>query len=310
MIDIAVNRYLAGGREGYIIQGVVVHTTEGGENVDSIIGFLQRPGTTQGKSSVYGSSYDAVATPNGTYEVLNLGPNGSPYAAPPLNRNFLHIVVPGTVYQADDETGWRDPFSLGCIRAVARYIVQTSRQYGFEDAIGHRLTVDEMRRAGSRNVRGYCGHGDVSAAWPDGGSMGHTDPGPNFPWGLLDNYIKQEQGLSPLDPNHNAPIPTTPKKEEDIMWTVVVPVNEDGEDCYATFVGPMDANGILGEAIWSGPGNVQYVKDHIAAGAKTVRIPVAAFKNVTLLGPLPYGDERHDWQASDFHVVVGNALLA
>lgn len=302
MYALADNRYLEGGRDGYEIHGVVVHTTEGGESVQSIANFMASPGTTQGINSVYGSSYDAVAQPDGTYDVFALPWNASPYAAPPLNRNFLHIVMPGKASQPNDETGWRDEFSLGCIRGVAKYIVQTSRQYGFEDAISQRLSVDEMVRQGSRNVRGYCGHGDVSAAWPNGGSMGHTDPGPNFPWSLLDTYIKEEQGLSP---NTNPEVPT--QKEEEEMWTVVIPVNETGEDCWAMFVGPMDSKGILGLATWCGPGQigVSFISDHTAAGAKTVRVPVAAFKNVSLIGPLPYGDEKHDWQASDFHTVAG-----
>ncbi|MGE0138667.1 MAG: hypothetical protein AB7R77_12670 [Ilumatobacteraceae bacterium] len=292
-VSVHPDRYADEGRKGVKIAGVVVHTTEGSEDDGGVRTYLtmkgDRPTSSGGQ---YGSSYDAQALSDGTWVRFVLGPdgNGSPYSAPPLNRRFLHIVMPGKVSQFDDATGWRDDFSYGCIRAVASFIVEMSKVYGFPIV---KRSPEELAAAGSEKCDGYCGHWDVSRAWPAGGSEGHTDPGPNFPWGLLADEISKL-----TDP---------PKPKEDFMWSIIVPVNSEGRECAARFVGPMDARGILGLAIWSGPGarGQQYIDDHKAAGAPERRADVAAFRNVVLASEVPYGDPEHDWTADDFRSVLG-----
>lgn len=291
MISIAVHadRFNADGRKDVKIAGVVVHTTEGSEDDGGVRAYLQMKGDRPTSSGgAYGSSYDAQAVSDGAWIEFELGADGlgSPYSAPPLNKRFLHIVIPGKAAQFDDETGWRDNFSEGCIRAVAAFIAAKALEHGFPTV---RLTAAELAAAGIDACTGYCGHGDVSRAWPDGGSQGHTDPGPNFPWDLLAEEIAKLQH---------------PEPKEDFMWSIIIPT-KDGEDCYARFVAPVDARGIAGIAIWSGPSEEgqAFVDAHKALGAKEVRVPIEGLRNVVLLGRLPFGDV-HNWTLTDFHESV------
>jgi hypothetical protein len=107
---------------------------------------------------------------------------GAPFAAPPLNTYWLHIVMPGKIGQGRE--GFLDEWSYGCIRAVAAYIVKHATLNGFAPV---RRDVRYLVGAGVENCTGYCGHGDVEGAWHKSG--GHTDPGPDFPWDVLEQEI-------------------------------------------------------------------------------------------------------------------------
>lgn len=183
------DRFNAGARSGVVLRGVVVHTTEGGEN-SGVANYLvaagdrRTMGWTEQNPSMYGSSYDAIALGDGTWiDVANgVDGNGAPYAAPPLNTYWLHIVMPGKI--AQDREEFLDDWSYGCIRAVAKYIVKHSQLWGFPPI---RRDVRYLVGVGVENCTGYCGHGDVEGAWHKSG--GHTDPGPNFPWDVLEQEI-------------------------------------------------------------------------------------------------------------------------
>lgn len=177
-IPVHPDRFNPTGRHYVRPMGVVVHTTESGENFEGIEAFLTKPGdrVTDGGRR-FGASYDYVAHPDGTRGVCDLGPMGSPYAAPPLNQSFFHIVIPGRAGQSRDE--WLDEFSLGCIRSVAQLIV--SALWGANLPI-QRLTPQNLVEGWS----GYCGHVDVSKAF---GQTSHSDPGTEFPWDILADEI-------------------------------------------------------------------------------------------------------------------------
>lgn len=191
IIEAHDDRYETDGRVGITPKGVVVHTVEGGESLNGIRALMTKPGDRQRAAwsptnlVYYGASYDAIACDDGTYDTVQLGNNamGYPYSAPPLNKYWLHIVMPGYSSQLDANPGWRDPFSLGCIRAVARYIADMSKRYGFPIV---QTFAAEMKAAGVEDCTGYCGHVDVSYAF---GKTDHTDPGKNFPWELLAEEI-------------------------------------------------------------------------------------------------------------------------
>lgn len=183
------DRYGAGARSGVVLRGVVVHTTEGGED-GGVANYLVQRGDRKAKAWTeanpvfYGSSYDAIALGDGSWIDVQNGSDGlgAPYAAPPLNTYWLHIVMPGKI--AQDRAGFLDDWSYGCIRAVAAYIVKHSQLWGFPPV---RRDVRYLVGAGVENCTGYCGHGDVEGAWHKSG--GHTDPGPNFPWDVLEAEI-------------------------------------------------------------------------------------------------------------------------
>ncbi|MDX2357452.1 M23 family metallopeptidase [Dietzia sp. PP-33] len=83
------------------------------------------------------------------------------------------------------------------LREAARICAQWCRNHGHEV---RRLSVPEVQ---GRRVRGFCSHGDISAAFRE---STHTDPGPHFPWDVFLRYVTEE--LNPA----SAP-------EEDDMFT-------------------------------------------------------------------------------------------
>ena len=82
-------------------------------------------------------------------------------------------------------------------------------------------------------------------------------------------------------------------KEDDLMWTVF-----DLADADASFLVLLDAHGIGGVGKWlATPAKRQA---HLEAGAPLQQRTVAELANVTLVGPLPAGDSRHEWTGEEF----------
>jgi hypothetical protein len=179
VIQVAANRYNPGGGTVPKI-AVVVHTSEGWEGVgrvQQLLDALVSVGTTPHGVHFIGAAYNAVATPGGFEEVLP--DTDAPFSAPPWNPCAAHICITGKAAQTRDE--WLDDVSRPLIRGVAEYIWAMHLKHGIPL---HRLTVDEMKKAGVHPSEpiGYCGHVDVAHAY---GQTTHTDPGPNFPWDVL-----------------------------------------------------------------------------------------------------------------------------
>lgn len=154
--------------------GVVVHTSESSDtSYAGLIAAFQRPGDRpDGQGGVYGSSYHAITRGDGTYERILTDSQG-PFAAPPCNYTWLHIVMPGTARQTRAE--WLDPISRQHIRGVARFIVDNQPTHGYPLT---RVTGPTL----VQGAHGYCGHVDVSDGF---GQTNHYDPGPAFPWDVL-----------------------------------------------------------------------------------------------------------------------------
>lgn len=190
--------------------GVVIHDSESGDGSCAVlIELLKRPGDRVIPGSNpprrYGSGYAAVTDGNGGYiEIADA--TAGPYHAPPLNKNWWSICIPGRAAQTRDE--WLDQLSYNHIRGVAKYVVAKAAIDGFP------LTKIDFHGllAGDR---GYCSHADVSQAW---GQTDHTDPGKNFPWDILQLEI---QALITPDP----PPPPTPT--EDPVHIIVAIKNPD-----------------------------------------------------------------------------------
>lgn len=179
--------------------GVVIHDSESGDGSCAVlIELLKRPGDRVIPGSnpprKYGSGYAAVTDGNGGYiEIAEA--HAGPYHAPPLNKNWWSICIPGRAAQTRDE--WLDQLSYNHIRGVAKYVVAKSRIDGFP------LTKIDFHGllAGDR---GYCSHADVSQAW---GQTDHTDPGKNFPWDIL--QLEIQALITPPEP----PSPPTPTED-------------------------------------------------------------------------------------------------
>lgn len=185
--------------------GCCLHTNEGPDGSGaSLLRYLQRPGDRPlGGGRMYGSGYHAIA---GEVDWVDLADAAcGPYHAPPINKTWWAICIPGYAAQTRDQ--WLDTPSRSFIRCVARFIVDRAARDGFEL---RRPSIAELRGGAG----GYCSHGDVARAW---GQTDHTDPGPNFPWDVLAADI--------ADLSAPIVIPPTPQPvfTEDVMLAIYRP---------------------------------------------------------------------------------------
>lgn len=186
--------------------GVVVHDSESGDGThDVLLRLLQSPGDRLilGSSPPrwYGAGYHAISNGVGGWTAVADATAG-PFAAPPRNKDFWHVCMPGRAAQTREE--WLDPISRNHILGVAKFIVSVHRHDGIPL---YRLSSSQLL-AGDR---GYCGHAEVSNAW---GQTDHTDPGRTFPWDVLAGYI--DSLAAPLPP------PPPASEEDDFMNRYIV----------------------------------------------------------------------------------------
>lgn len=82
--------------------GVVVHTSESDDaSYGMLLTLLARPGDRPLGASgrKYGSAYHAITLNSGNLFDQVLEASAGPYAAPPLNKTWWHIVMPARVRQ-------------------------------------------------------------------------------------------------------------------------------------------------------------------------------------------------------------------
>ena len=104
--------------------------------------------------------------------------------------------------------------------------------------------------------------------------------------------------------------PTHPDPVEDIVNVLI-----ELEDADAKFIGTEDANGLIFQVQWTGPGRNpdgtvnQTTQARLAMlqakSAPVRRMTVAGLALAGRVGPRPYGDRRHDWNDTEFAWVVG-----
>lgn len=79
---------------------------------------------------------------------------------------------------------WEDSYHDQMLRRAAKQAARDANRWGIP--VRH-LTVAEV----DSGVKGFCGHWDITRAFPeDGGS--HTDPGDNFPWSRFLDMVRAE----------------------------------------------------------------------------------------------------------------------
>jgi hypothetical protein len=93
--------------------------------------------------------------------------------APGANSNGIGIEHAGYARQTREE--WLDEYSTATLQLSAILVADLCSKYGIPAV---HLTVDELK-AGKP---GICGHKDVTDAFC--GGVGHSDPGPSFPWDI------------------------------------------------------------------------------------------------------------------------------
>lgn len=101
-----------------------------------------------------------------------------------------------------------------------------------------------------------------------------------------------------------------PEPKEDIVNVLI-----ELEDADAKFIGTEDANGLIFQVQWTGPGRNpdgtvnQTTQARLAMlqakNAPVRRMTVAGLALAGRVGPRPYGDRRHDWNDTEFAWVAG-----
>lgn len=104
--------------------------------------------------------------------------NDVAWCAPNANHNGLHFEHAGRASQR--LAGWSDAYSTAELLLSAELAAAKVEAYG--------IPVVKLTPAGVRAGKlGFCGHIDVTRAFPGSGS--HTDPGPGFPWPRYLSYV-------------------------------------------------------------------------------------------------------------------------
>lgn len=165
-----------------IKHGVVIHDAESGDGAAAnLISLLKSKGdkpSSRGPGLFYGAGYHAVTDGLGGY-ITAASANAGPYSAPPLNPTWWHVCLPGFANQTREQ--WTDALSRNHIRGLARFVVDKWIEDGKTWSLAF-LFADQLKRG----LHGYTSHYQVSLAWRE---STHTDPGPNFPWDILESDI-------------------------------------------------------------------------------------------------------------------------
>src|SRR4051812_10470169 len=165
---------------------LVVHDTEGPETVGGARGVIAywnkaRTGSTQfvvdAKEIVQGVRETAYAWAAGTT----------------ANKYGIHVEHVGYASQTRDD--WHDPYSTAELTLSAELFAELAHKHGIPI---RRLTVEQIRHAvatGNPADGGFCGHADITKAFP--GETSHTDPGPNFPWSWFMSMVREAAAPAP-----------------------------------------------------------------------------------------------------------------
>jgi N-acetyl-anhydromuramyl-L-alanine amidase AmpD len=156
------------------VQLVVIHTTEGSARDQAAEdGAAYDVRRTDGTSTHYfhdsTSTVQCVRTEDQAHTARAQG-----------NRRGVHHELCTRAGSAN----WADAYHQAMLARVAKQAARDARKWGIP--VRH-LTVEQV----AAGVKGFCGHWDITRAFPqDGGT--HTDPGPNFPWSQFLDMVRAE----------------------------------------------------------------------------------------------------------------------
>lgn len=158
------------------VQLIVIHTTEGSATDTSAEGGAAYDARrTDGTSTHYfhdsGSTVQCVRTNDIAHTARRQG-------------NLRGIQHELCTKAGSSAATWGNAYHQAMLRLAAQQCALDARKWGIP--VRH-LTVAQV----SGGVKGFCGHVDITRAFPqDGGT--HTDPGGNFPWLQFLDMVREE----------------------------------------------------------------------------------------------------------------------
>lgn len=172
------NKYHAGRIDQ--IQYAVVHCTAGpesakGTGAEAVQAMFAR--------NTRDASAHVIADNNSI--VRSVHDRDTAWAAKGFNANGLHLELVGMPTQSRAQ--WLDEVSRPTLQNGARVLADWSRRYGLRP---HFLSLPDLK-AGVRN--GFTSHAMCEEAKP---SSGHWDPGPNFPFDVLEQMVSKAMGTT------------------------------------------------------------------------------------------------------------------
>jgi GH25 family lysozyme M1 (1,4-beta-N-acetylmuramidase) len=118
---------------------------------------------------------------------------------------------------------------------------------------------------------------------------------------LACGYVDQPQPIPPTPP---IPVPTPGDTMSRVLFRLT--------DSDAAFFAWVDAQGIALQVEWTGSGDdpnaVARINAQMAAGCEVKTIAIENLMGVSLVGPLPHGDPKHDWTGMEFGMILGNTV--
>jgi len=174
------------------VRVIVVHTTEGGEGIDSAEGLAQF--CAGPKTPIFNKKGERTGTNVAAYHwvcdadsVIPLAPeNVIANHAAGANRFSIGVCLTGRAGQTAEE--WADEMSAPTVESAARLTGERAQALGIPL---RRLSSDELKAGES----GICGHINVHEAFH---KTDHTDPGPQFPW---DRFLALAQDQTNTTPS-------------------------------------------------------------------------------------------------------------
>jgi N-acetyl-anhydromuramyl-L-alanine amidase AmpD len=168
------------------VQLVVIHDTEGSSHSQSAEdGAAYDARRTDGTSTHYfhdnNSTVQCVRTADQAHTARTQG-----------NKRGIHHEL--CAKASFSRSQWlSEDYGLPMLRRAAKQAARDAKKW---DIPVRKLSPSQV----ADGVKGFCGHGDVTKAFPqDNGT--HTDPGPNFPWDVFIDMVQDA-----LNPEEELPV--------------------------------------------------------------------------------------------------------
>lgn len=164
------------------VQLIVIHDTEGSSHAESA-----EDGAAYDARRADGTSTHYFVDSNSVVQCVRTSDRAHTARSQGNRRGIQYELCARASWS---RSRWLDSYGQAMLRRAARQAARDCRKWGIPV---RKLTPAQV----ADGVKGFCGHGDITKAFPqDDGS--HTDPGPNFPWDVFLDLVRDE--LAPPAP--------------------------------------------------------------------------------------------------------------